>query len=253
MGGLSRERQRPLVLVVRMKIYSMMRIRNEARWIARVIHAQLSIVDRILVFDDHSTDNTIEICESFEKATVLRSPFEGLDETRDKNYLIEQVEQIARAGDFILAIDGDEELAPGSCEEILKLVNRPAGPDCYRFQILYLWDRPDQIRVDRWYSDFRRPSLFRLHPGARFSSGHGGGFHCGNVVGAKSVGNCGVELLHWGYMNREDRIRKYYWYNSEDKQPVPAIEDGYKHMVVGDLFPADSRFRWAGPLELRAL
>ncbi len=236
-----------------MKIYGMLRIKDEARWIERVLRAMLPVCEHIFIFDDHSTDDTVKICRSFSQVTVFESPFEGLEETRDKNYLIEKVEQVAAAEDWILALDGDEELAPGSCEEILRLTNHPNALDAYRFQVLYLWDRPDQIRVDRWYANFRRPSLFRLRPGARFHSGHGGGFHCGNVAGAQSIGDCSVKILHWGYMNREDRIRKYHWYNAPDKQPVPAVEDGYRHMVVGDLFPADSKFRWAGPLELRAL
>lgn len=234
-------------------IYGMMRIKNEARWIERVLLEMLPVCEQILILDDHSTDETVQICRSIKRVMVFESPFEGLQETRDKNWLLEQIERIARPDDWILALDGDEELAPGAREEILRLVSQPSGIDAYRFQVLYLWDRPDQIRVDRWYADFRRASLFRLRPGARFGSSNGGGFHCGNTAGARSVGNCDVKLLHWGYMNREDRIRKYEWYNAPDKQPIPMLEDNYKHMVVGDLFPADSVFRWAGPLELRAL
>jgi O-antigen biosynthesis protein len=235
-----------------MPVYSIMRIKNEGRWIKRVVESQMPIVERMLIFDDHSTDNTREICRSFEKVTLIESPFEGLQETRDKNYLMERLEEIASPGDPVLALDGDEELAPGSCRQIEDLICRP-GPDCYRFHVLYLWDRPDQIRVDRWYANFRRPSLFRFKPGARFSSGAGGGFHCGNVPYAQAVGNCDVKILHWGYMYKEDRIRKYEWYNAPDKQPIPEVENGYKHMVIGDLFPANSSFRWAGPLELRPL
>jgi glycosyltransferase involved in cell wall biosynthesis len=234
-------------------IYGMMRIKNESRWIERVLRAMLPVCQQVLILDDHSTDQTVEICRSLEGVTIFESPFEGLQETRDKNWLLDQVEQIAHRGDWILAIDGDEELAPGACDEIRQLASKSDGPDAYKFQVLYLWDRPNQIRVDRWYSNFRRPSFFRLNPGARFSSGNGGGFHCGNTVGTNNVGNCNVKLLHWGYMDREDRIRKYTWYNANDKQPIPRAEDGYRHMVIGDLFPADSVFRWAGPLELRPL
>jgi glycosyltransferase involved in cell wall biosynthesis len=236
-----------------MKLYGMLRIKNEARWIRRVLESIMPICESVLIFDDHSNDDTWGICKSFEKVNLLPSPFVGLNEARDKDFLISEMEKIADAGDWILAIDGDEELEAGGCEKIAKLADNPGRNDCFKFQILYLWDRPNQIRIDRWYADFRRPSLFRLHPGARFTSGAGGGFHCGNAAGSRFIGDCDVKLLHWGYMNREDRIAKYHWYNAPDKQPIPPLEDGYRHMVVGDLFPADSSFRWAGPLELKEL
>lgn len=237
------------------RIIGMMRVKNEARWIERVLRSMLPVCGKILLFDDHSTDGTPEFAETIPGVVVIRSPFAGLSETRDKNYLLEQVGAFGPEArpDWILAIDGDEEIAPGGAEQIQEICARDGGPDCYSFRVRYLWDRPDQVRVDRWYADFRRPSLFRFWPAERFHSAAGGGFHCGNVPSARMVGACGVDLLHYGYLYREDRVRKYQWYNAPDKQPIPAVEDGYRHMVVGDLFPADSRFRWAGPLELRAL
>ncbi len=121
--------------------------------------------------------------------------------------------------------------------------------------IVYLWDREDQIRIDRWYREFRRPSLFKLTSrDLTFRrTGFGGEFHCSSAP-AQLLGRQApipVRLLHYGYMHREDRIRKYEFYNRID--PNNPIEDGYRHMVIGDLFPSNSVFRHAGPLELRAL
>jgi glycosyltransferase involved in cell wall biosynthesis len=238
--------------MVESMIYSIMRIKNEARWIKKVIEAQLPIVERIFILDDHSDDDTVAICESFEKVTLIRSPFEGLDEARDKNYLLEQIEKIAKRGDWIISIDGDEELAPGSAIEIKKIAAQSL--DCaYRFNVLYLWNNPKQIRVDGVFGRCNRPSMFSLVPGRRFSSPNGGGLHCGNVPEMQNVRNSTVRLLHYGWMEREDRIRKYNWYNSADKQPIPEVEDGYRHAIIGDLLPAETKTRWAGPLELRPL
>jgi hypothetical protein len=46
-------------------------------------------------------------------------------------------------------------------------------------------------------------------------------------------------------------VRKYEWYRNIDGEN--PVEDGYRHMVVGDIFPAESRFRYGGPLQLEAL
>jgi glycosyltransferase involved in cell wall biosynthesis len=225
------------------KVAGMLRVKNEARWIERVLKAGAPVCERIYVLDDHSTDGTQVICRSM--------PFEGTNETRDKNWLLERVEQ-ARP-DWVLHIDGDEEIEPGGCAKIRALVERGDRPDAYRFRFLYLWDRPDQIRTDRWYSTVTRISLFRLRPGARFQSMAGAGLHCGSAPEPETVAYCDVTIIHWGYLHREDRIRKYHWYNAPDKHPIPELEDGYRHMVIGDLFPADSMFRHAGPLRLEPL
>jgi hypothetical protein len=52
-------------------------------------------------------------------------------------------------------------------------------------------------------------------------------------------------------MHKEDRIRKFEWYNEAD--PGNVREDGYRHMVVGDVFPAKARFQHGGPLALQSL
>lgn len=230
-----------------------MRVRNEQRWIGRVLDSMVPACDRILVFDDHSTDETAHICRQFPQVTVFDSTFSGTQEVRDKNFLLEKLESMAKAGDCVVAIDGDEEIAAGGCEIIREIALRKNGADAYQFQVLYLWDSEKQVRTDGIYRDFRRPSLFRLRPGARFHSGAGGGFHCGNVPSPMTVQRSDVRLLHYGYMLQSDRIRKFKWYTAADKEPIPRAEDGYRHMVVGDLFPATAKFSHGGPLELQAL
>jgi glycosyltransferase involved in cell wall biosynthesis len=234
-------------------IWGFMRVRNEQRWIGRVLQSMVPACERIVMLDDHSTDETVAIARSFKEVTLYESEFEGTREDRDKNFLLGKLESMANVGDWVVSIDGDEEIADGGPSLIRSLTRRHAGVDCYKFQVLYLWDNDKQVRTDGIYRDFYRPSLFKLQPGARFQSQAGCGFHCGNVPSPNHIERSNVRLLHYGYMLKDDRIRKFNWYTSPDKEPIPPIEDGYKHMVVGDLFPATSQFRHAGPLELRAL
>jgi hypothetical protein len=154
---------------------------------------------------------------------------------------------------FVLALDGDEILEESSPAAIRSaLEQEPAN--CLSFRVLYCWNSLDQVRVDGVYGDFRRPSLFRLiNPAFRFQKtpfGNGANMHCPQVPQEylHHAVNCDAKLLHLGYLHAEDRIRKYEWYNRID--PGNEAEDGYRHMVIGDSFAADSRFRWGGPLRL---
>ncbi len=231
----------------------LLRVKNEARWIERVVRSIQPVCEEILVLDDHSTDETPAICESL-TCTVYRSEFAGIDETRDKDWLLAKAWELgAKVGDCCLMIDGDEVLHPGDAHIVAGAIESAAV--CCSFRIVYLWDREDQVRVDRWYSDFRRPSLFRLTERALTfrRTPYGGHFHCSSAPAQllNRIEPIDARFLHYGYLHREDRIRKYHWYNQVD--PGNPIEDGYRHMVIGDLFPADSRFRWAGPLKLSSL
>ncbi len=224
-----------------------MRIRNESRWIRRSIESILPICQRVHIFDDNSEDDTVAICESIPGVVVYRSPFNTTDEARDKCLLLDHVDNGGGA-DWLIHIDGDEVLTHHA-RLADAITTTPYS--CLSLPIRYLWDREDQVRVDGVYGDFMRESAFRYR-GERFQrTAAGVNFHVGNVpaVLRSNRGYVNAPLLHLGYRDKEDRVRKYHWYNEKD--PHNKHEDEYRHMVIGDLFPADSKFLHGGPLELR--
>ena len=248
----------------RPKVAAMLRVHNEARWIGRVIESLKRLCGlEIYVMDDESTDDTAQIAYAA-GATVFYDHFAGepLDEARDKNWLTEAVISACHP-DWILCIDGDEELEPMGAEKIFSVIRNPQGPDCYGLKFLYLWDKPNQVRLDRWYSSFTRNSLYRASAvagGLGFRSLYHdagidvhSGLHVSNAPGGLQTGTLEVYLLHYGYMLKEDRIRKYEYYNRID--PNNQAEDCYQHIVQGDIpeVPATAVLRHAGPLELRML
>ena len=259
-----------------MTIFGMLRIRNEARWIAGVLASIFPICERVFVLDDHSEDGTAELCEtSGGPVTVFRSQFTGLDESRDKNFLLEQVMSCVPprypggdclAGDerspfWALAIDGDELLDARGADTIRRVLPTTPG-HAFKLPVRYLWNSdmslyPErrQVRVDGVYRNFARPSLFRLS-NRRFrfqSTPWGGNLHCSSIpqqlLHVAQV-TLDAPLWHLGYNDRADRLRKYAWYNRVD--PGNQGEDQYRHVVQGDIpeVPAGVILRHAGPLEL---
>jgi hypothetical protein len=253
----------PDASVPKPRVAAMLRVRNESRWISRVIESLKPLCeDRIFVMDDESTDDTAQLARAAGAQVFYdRFPGEPLDEARDKNWLSQVVVSESNP-EWIFCIDGDEELEPLGAEKIFSVL-RSAQCDMYAVRFLYLWDTPDQFRCDRWYSTFSRQSLFRADLDLKFSSLYaaaGVDVHSGLHVGNAPGGARGLEsalihvfLLHYGYMDRADRLRKFEYYNRID--PNNQLEDCYRHIVQGDIpeVPADAVLRHAGPLELRKL
>jgi hypothetical protein len=161
---------------------------------------------------------------------------------------------------WMLLIDGDEVLDKAAVPEIQHMLST-TKQHAFRFRIPYLWNDRKTLRVDGVYGEFRdgiraRPSLFRLmNSGFRFQrTPYGCNFHCSSIpqeLLSHAHHTFQAPLWHLGYMEAADRIRKYEYYNLKD--PNNASEDQYKHMVIGDVFPPDAKFRHAGPLKLEAL
>jgi len=212
-----------------------MRVKNEASHIHEVLSQALRLCQRAFVFDDHSSDDTVSICRSFgDLVTVFPSPFEGLDEARDKNFLLKEITN--ENPEWVLWIDGDEVLESAGPAQIQAAVAQSATAAAWYMRIAYLWDDPSQVRVDGLFGGFRRLSLFRLRdqPLSLLTfrcTGHGGNFHCGNVpdglVGEHR--DLSVRLKHYGYLTKQQRMNKYAFYTSAD--PDNHLEDNYRHVL----------------------
>jgi glycosyltransferase involved in cell wall biosynthesis len=246
------------------KVACMMRVKNEARWIKRTIESVRELCGAdIYVMEDGSIDGTAEIAARV-GAVVLPSPFVGLglDEARDKDWLLAEV--ISRCSpDWVLMPDGDEELQAGGCAKIRRALETNPDCDCFAMRFLYFWDSVETIRVDGVYGTMARQSLFRAKSDFRFRSYYSKdetpnqnhvGLHTSNAPGLGGrVMNLNVALLHYGYLHREDRIRKYRWIISID--PHNEGEGFYLHCVQGDIpdIPVNAILKHAGPLKLQRL
>src|SRR4026208_167418 len=177
----------------------MLRVKNEARWIERSVRSILPLCDRVLVMDDHSTDETAALCAAIPGVEVLPSPFTDLNECRDKNWLLEKVRDAER----IVMIDGDEVLTQR--DKVRAAMD--GAPTSVSLRIHYLWDSENQVRMDGVYGEYRRHSAFR--PGQYvFTSSTENGFHCGNVhyrALLHAVTIDGAPILHFGYLDAKER------------------------------------------------
>jgi hypothetical protein len=247
------------------KVACMMRVKNEGRWLGRVLKSVKELCgENIFVMEDGSSDDTVGIIQA-SGATLLLSPFVGmgLDERRDKNWLLAAVKSSCHP-DWILMPDGDEELEPDGCKKIRTVLESNPPYDCFALRVLNLWDSLKTARFDGVYGTMARQSLFRANSDLQFKSYYdteGGknhvGLHTSNAPGLGvnvfRLAPLNVFLLHYGNMLREDRIRKYLWIMGIDG--FNEEEDYYRHTVQGDIanVPADATLKHGGPLDIREI
>ncbi|MDJ0723044.1 MAG: glycosyltransferase [Desulfobacterales bacterium] len=223
------------------RIIGMLRIKNEAAWIADVLTKAADLVDGFVILDDGSTDATPAICRAHPR--VLRYEWQNereTDEVRDKNRLLQWT--LEENPDWVLALDGDEVLEDVAVATIRASI-RTARPDVTKLGIsfLYMWDSEDAYRIDGHYREVRHPRLFRvtglpMAPEAlTYSpSRYGSNFHCGsvptNLPGEMQF--LDVRVKHYGYFEARRRQEKKVFYATRD--PDNASAGYYDHLTATD-------------------
>lgn len=220
------------------KIVCMMRIKNEEQWIGQTLDAAGRAADSIVILDDGSTDRTPEICRAHPK--VVRYEYQSgksLDEARDKDRLLRWT--LEEKPDWILALDSDEILEDAAATTIRREIALcPPEITALGFHWLYMWDAPDQYRVDGHYDPPAFARLFRVtgmgmdpRKLSILRTEHGGNLHCGSIP-ANLPGSArfiDVYVKHYGYYERSQREKKRAFYERSD--PHCASKGGYEHLT----------------------
>ncbi|WKZ26002.1 MAG: glycosyltransferase family 2 protein [bacterium] len=99
-----------------MKLSVVLATRNEAENIARCLKSVKKIADEIIVFDEHSTDDTKRIAESYGAKVYL-------EKHNDIFHITKQKALEKATGEWILQLDADEVVTRELSKEILDIVN----------------------------------------------------------------------------------------------------------------------------------
>ena len=236
------------------KIVVMYRIKNEERWIGKSLEAVSDICEEIVILDNGSTDDTVKICKGFDKVVDIHQQI-GLsfDETRDKNTLLDMARK--RKPDLILTLDGDEIIQKHARDILFEelTILYPDSP-VYEFQLLNIWDTPNQYRYDGVYSNLWYKKLIRISRQSKDlhfqQTNFPGNSHCPaipqNAVGWDSPVRSRMKIFHYGYYDEKLRQQKYNFYNNLDPNNVEF--DGFIHVISGK-----GKFSGKNGMELRML
>jgi len=202
--------------------------------LGNVLDGVMRFADGIVIVDNEMSKE--------DRAIVDRHPgvlkvveTKGLDERRDRNILIDLARE--RGGDWMISVDADEIFEDKFDRAYVERLMRPPWPQMlsYCFHWYTFWNTTNQWRVDGTFGGIAGARMFRLTPGLKIVLGNEQGFHCGNIPNhpPEFVRWTNVRIKHYGYIDPEERKRKYQWYEKNDTDKRPELIGGtnYSHLI----------------------
>jgi hypothetical protein len=212
-------------------IHSLTIVCDEAgRYLDSMLQHTKHVVDDMFIFDDGSSDNSVEVGlrHCFAVSGIAESAF-LVDEGDLRSTALSELARIVDL-DWVLSIDADEFIV--TTKEILaEIVDEAegAGKNCVEFMIPEVFQLyPPMVRVDGFWGGIRGARLFKFEGDVRFKSG----LACGSVplsVSRQSTMTVGIDracILHYGYANVEDRRVRFERYDGQsghNKKHVDSI------------------------------
>ncbi|GAH65786.1 unnamed protein product [marine sediment metagenome] len=214
------------------KLLVQMIVRNESkRYLKQVLSSIVEYADKIIILDDVSTDDTLELCRKFPKVSIHCRTGKSLwatDEAKLRGELWEIVRKVAKKEKFswILTQDFDELFDKSFKKRLPELLG--SNYDTVAFRLCDMWN-PTHYRIDGYWS----PTFKRLFRFKDVPFGLIGKFHCGPIPRyAIETNNCtcfiDIRVKHFAWATPEDRKAKM---KIREKVPVTGINAEHRESV----------------------
>lgn len=203
-------------------IVGSMVVKNEAdRYLQASLTRLKEVCDQVFVFDDNSTDNSVELADSL-GAVVVRKPKDcpGFleDESAFRQCAWQTMGHEFRLDslDWVISVDADEYFLGD-----VAYLHGTRRIDCFKIRVPEVWSLdPVRIRVDGYWNQNYNCRIGRYRDNLRFNPKKMG---CGSlpngytsVLSTEGRGGPGdlMEILHFGYAEESDRLARYNRYTS---------------------------------------
>lgn len=204
------------------EIIAQMVVRNESsNYLHQVMERICNQVDKVVVTDDASDDDTPNICEHY-GATVFQMPEPMFvhHEGKLRQQAWENMEtQVSDPNNtWILAIDADEELY--ETRKPLKDIIQTPRFEVFNIQFYHMWNET-QYRIDKEWKPHPSTRFFKYYEGGLFKNSQ---LACGSEPiyvfhlfrQRKFLFETGLKMKHLSYMTDEGKKNKYERYMQID-------------------------------------
>lgn len=195
-----------------MKLAGFLQIYNEESKgnLRRCLDSMSRYCDVICIYDDASTDNSVDVAESYDKVKLIRGTDNKFDEEMlHKQELLELT--LKQNPDWIVWMDADEIFEKEAEGGALRKLAASSDTDAHDFRQINFWRSERYYRVDGAYNRGIFCRLWRASLPLLFCTEHG--LHKKPYPeGIRAVKTSDLRVLHYGFGsddNIKDKYRTY--------------------------------------------
>jgi glycosyltransferase involved in cell wall biosynthesis len=213
------------------KIYGLMVMKNEAdRYLKECLEWSSSFLDEIFIFDDRSTDDSVNIASDFAIVSVRpeSSPSFLENESLFRSEAWRCFEDLLSPSedDWVLAFDADEFLysALPLYDSLIKCTQLGDSIDIHFLEVFGIDGDVLSVRVDPYWDSICSPRFFRFQGDDSWPDSSMG---CGSeplYARRDPVSQYDIKMLHFGYAKESDRLEKYKRYISRSGHSISHIK-----------------------------
>lgn len=201
-------------------VLSMIVHNEEKRYLQQMLEHAIKYVDKVVIIDDASTDNTVTLCESILKDfphKIIKNK-KSLFAQEYKLRELQWKETLKENPGWVLSLDSDEIFEDAIIENI-KYMIKDDTVDAYRFRLYDMWDS-EHYRSDEYWCAHEKYGTFllRVLPKYKYKFKHTNQ-HCGRFpknLRKMPYVESPIRLKHYGWAREEDRKIKYERYKNLD-------------------------------------
>lgn len=241
-----------------MKIITLIPVKNEGDILENTLINTGSFSDYIIIADQSSSDNTLNICKKFAKVKVINNPNVG-HSNMVRWLLLDEARKID-GDNLIFCIDADEIISPKSLtkiKEVIRIYSLKPGV-AFSFHWLHIFESYNKYRVDGIWNNNIKPIAFWDDRIINYKKQFVVNDHTSRIPEPKKIYYIkDYPLLHLQSLSKEKNEIKQIWYRCSELIKNPSnskrINNKYSITNTKKVILENTKKEWFDDIHLEKL